>query len=42
MKNELFWICFLIASMLIGAVALGEFLQWSDDKPEIRQQLYLD
>lgn len=42
MKNELFWICLMIASMLIGAVALGEFLQWSDKHPEVRERLGLE
>lgn len=32
----------MIASMLIGAVALGEFLQWSDEHPEIREKMGLE
>jgi hypothetical protein len=32
----------MIACSLIAAIALAEFLKWTDDKPDVRAQLYLD
>lgn len=41
-SHEQFWILFMIATSLIAAVALAEFLKWTDDKPDIRKMLLLD
>jgi len=37
-----FWILCLIVTSLFAAVALAEFLKWSDKNPEVRQALGID